>query len=288
MNGTEEIRVETAHGVRAALVHAPRQAASGAPLVLLLHGAGGTARLALGNTRWPALADREGIFLVAPEGTRRDPVRPPIFRQNPQAWNDGSGRGHTARTGIDDVAFLETLLEAVLRRGDADPARVFVCGFSNGGSMAYRFAAERPARVAAIAPVAGHCWVEPAASAQPVPALMIFGGADPLNPPAGGEVTTPWETVEFHPPVLQSLARWGAFNGCGPAVVESSPAEGLREWRSDGCRPGGETRLLLVEDLGHHWPGADRLLPAWVAGPASRRIDGVATIWEFFRSHGRG
>jgi len=34
-------------------------------------------------------------------------------------------------------------------------------------------------------PVAGHCWVTPPPSARPVPALMVFGGQDPLNLPTG-------------------------------------------------------------------------------------------------------
>lgn len=260
---------------------------SGAPILLLLHGAGGTARLALGNTRWPVLADQAGLVLVAAEGTRRDPSSPPMFRQNPQTWNDGSGRGHTARAGTDDVGFLAALLDQVVVRCDGDPGRVYLCGFSNGGSMAFRFAAERPGRVAAIGPVAGHCWVEPRIGDTPVPALMIFGALDPLNPPEGAEVTTPWGTEEYHPPVRQSLDRWRARNGCDGPVAEASRAEGVREWRADGCAPGGATSLVMVDDLGHHWPGGDRLLPVSVAGPASRRLDGAATLWEFFRHHRR-
>jgi polyhydroxybutyrate depolymerase len=106
--------------------------------VVLLHGAGGTAALALGNTRWDALADREGILLACPEGTRPDPHSPPMFRQNPQTWNDGSGRGHTARAGIDDIGFLGALLDALVREHGTDPARIYLVGFSNGGSLAFR------------------------------------------------------------------------------------------------------------------------------------------------------
>ena len=256
------------------------------PTVILLHGAGGTARLALGNTGWTELADREGILLVYPEGTRRDPASPPMFLQNPQAWNDGSGRGHTARTGVDDVGFIGALAGELVRGHGADPGRIYLAGFSNGASMAFRAGAELADRVAAIGPVAGHCWVAPPPD-RPVPALMIFGGQDPLNPPEGGEVKTPWGSVEYHPPVLESFDRWRAFNRCA-GEPQTTATDGVRVFHATGCPAGGEVRCLIVDDLGHHWPGGPRLLPPWIAGPASTRVDGARLLWDFFQTHRLG
>jgi polyhydroxybutyrate depolymerase len=258
------------------------------PTVLLLHGAGGTATLALGNTGWADLADREGLLLVYPEGTRRNPAAPPRFLQNPQAWNDGSGRGHTAQTRVDDVGFLVALVDQVVASHHADPARLYLAGFSNGAAMTFQAGAALAGRVAAIGPVAGHCWVSPPFSATPVPALMIFGGVDPLNPVEGGDVTTPWGTAEWHPPVLQSFDRWRAFNGCGGPPTAFASADGIREFRATGCPGSADVRCLIVDDLGHHWPGGPRLLPPWVAGPASTRLDGATALWEFFRAQHLG
>lgn len=286
MSIIRELLVETRDGLRRALVRTPALPAGGLrPVVVLLHGAGGTAALALSNTRWAALADREGILLACPEGTRPDPIAPPVFRLNPQSWNDGSGRGHTARAGIDDVGFLDALLTDLVRDHIGDPARMYLVGFSNGGSLAFRAGAELAPRIAAIGPVAGHCWVAPARGPRPVSALMMFGGQDLLNPPGGGEVTTPWGSVEYHPPIRESFDRWRAFNGCSGTPLDSSTAEGVREWSATECASGGEVRCLVIEDLGHHWPGGPRLLPPWIAGPASRRVDGTRTLWEFLRRH---
>lgn len=287
MSRVQEVRVECPGGPRIALVRMPGGSGSSRPhpLVVLLHGAGGTAKLALRNTGWARLADRAGILLACPEGTRPDPAAPPMFRQNPQAWNDGSGRGHTARAGVDDVAFLDALLSELIGRHGADPARISLAGFSNGGSMAFRAGAELAPRIAAIGPVAGHCWVTPAAASRPVPALMIFGGLDPLNPPMGGEVRTPWGSVEYHPPVRESFDRWRQFNGCAGPPVERAEVDGVRELEASGCAPGGAVRCLVVGDLGHHWPGGPRLLPPWIAGPASDRVDGASTLWAFFERH---
>lgn len=274
-------------GARRALLRTPVPATGEEPrpAVILLHGAGGTAELALENTRWGALADREGLLLAVPEGTRRNPGAPARFLQNPQAWNDGSGRGHTARTGVDDVAFLARVIDALVGEHLADPARIYLAGFSNGASMAFRAGAELAARVAAIGPVAGHCWVNPGSLPAPVPAMLVYGALDPLNPPEGGEVTTPWGTTEYHPPVLRSFDRWRGANGCPGDPVQTEPDEMVREFSASGCPPGGEVRCVLIGDLGHHWPGGPRLLPPWVAGPASRRLDGASALWSFFRRH---
>lgn len=288
MMRVRELELEAPDGPRRALLRTPDGGGAGAlPTIILLHGAGGTAKLALGNTQWAGLADREGILLAYPEGTRRDAASPPMFLQNPQAWNDGSGRGHTARTGVDDVGFIGALAADLVRHHGADPARIYLAGFSNGASMAFRAGAELAGRVAAIGPVAGHCWVAPPPSTRPVPALMIFGGLDPLNPPEGGEVTTPWGSAEYHPPVLESFDRWRAFNRCVGEPVATT-TDGVRELRATGCAPGGEVRAVIVEDLGHHWPGGARLLPPWIAGPASIRVDGAGLLWDFFRTHRLG
>ena len=153
MKRVRELEVELPGGPRRALLRIPAQGGAGAlPTVILLHGAGGTAKLALGNTGWTELAEREGILLAYPEGTRRDQASPPMFLQNPQAWNDGSGRGHTARTGVDDVGFIGALAGELVRSHGADPGRIYLAGFSNGASMAFRAGAELPGLMAAIGP----------------------------------------------------------------------------------------------------------------------------------------
>lgn len=287
MTRVEVTALATDSGPRTSLLRHPAAATPGLrPLVMLLHGAGGTAELAMQNTGWASLADREGVLLAYPEGTRRQPGAPPMFRQNPQAWNDGSGRGHTAQQGIDDVGFLDALLTRLVSEHGVDPARIYLAGFSNGGSMAFRAGAALAGRVAAIGPVAGHCWVTPVSLERPVPALMIFGAMDPLNPPGGGEVTTPWGSREYHPPVLDAFDRWRALNGCRAEPVVRDGG-GVEEHAAAGCEAGCEVRCLLVEDLGHHWPGGPRLLPPWIAGQASGRVNGSTALWEFFQRHPR-
>jgi poly(3-hydroxybutyrate) depolymerase len=78
------------------------------------------------------------------------------------------------------------------------------------------------------------------------------------------------------------------FNGCAGPPTQIHAIDGVREFHATGCPAAAEVRCMIVEDLGHHWPGGPRLLPPWVAGPASTRLDGAAALWAFFRTHHLG
>jgi polyhydroxybutyrate depolymerase len=244
----------------------------GRPVVVFLHGAGGTAAWAAGETGWSAVAVREGFVLAVPEGLPPDPRKPPKFLTNPQRWHDG------------DVEFLSALIADVLRRTDGDPRRVYLTGFSNGAAMAFRFAAERAELLAAVAPVAGYCGVSDPRPARPVPTLYVIGTADPLVPLHGGQVRLPWGGRLVHrPPVAETLETWAAALGCATEPEVVSDAGGVREVVYAGPV---EFRAVYVEGLGHHWPGGKGLLNPRIGGPPSDRLNANEPIWGFFQRHG--
>lgn len=244
----------------------------------MLHGAGGTAEIAVTQTGWDRQGSEAGFLTVFPEGTARDPSRAPEFRRNPQTWNDGSGRGHVARDAVDDMGFLAALIERLVADYRADRSAVFLTGFSNGGSLAFRAAAELPGQVRAIAPVAGHCWVEPSAGHR-IPLLYLMGDSDPLNPIGGGRVLTPWGGEETHPAPVESLERWARAAGCGiPGIVRR---EGPIEWtEASACAT--EVRMGIIAGHGHIWPGGPRLLPQRMVGRGVPGLDATAMIRTFF------
>jgi polyhydroxybutyrate depolymerase len=223
---------------------------------MMIHGAGGSAEFAADETGWSLLADREGFAVVYPDGMPVKPHKAPKFLTNPQEWNDGSGRGRH-----DDVGFLLAVLDDATGRIDAD--RVYVTGFSNGAGMAFRFAAGHADRVAALAPVAGHCWVADPKPSRPVPTFYLIGDADPLVPMEGGTARTPWGKVEGRPAVADTLHRWGT---------------------AIGHPPGSDLfPVRVIPGHGHHWPGGKALLGEWLGGPASAAVDATAEIWDFVR-----
>src|SRR3954469_13705971 len=124
-------RVSLPHGGldRSYLLHVPTNPGP-LPLVMMLHGAGGSAEFAADETGWSRLADVERFAVVYPEGGPVKPHKAPKFLTNPQEWNDVSGRGRH-----DDVGFLLAVLDDL--QSHIDPARVYVTGFSNGAGMTF-------------------------------------------------------------------------------------------------------------------------------------------------------
>ncbi|MBI3952957.1 MAG: polyhydroxybutyrate depolymerase [Chloroflexi bacterium] len=268
------------------LVHVPPgyDAKRPVPVVVMLHGGGGTAAGVMRETGWAAKADAAGFLAVFPEATSFDPQAPSRFLGNPQLWNDGSGRGHAGRRNTDDVGFISSLLDDLSARFAVDKRRVFVAGHSNGASMAFRVAAELAGRVAAVAPVSGHLWLADPKPSRPVPLLYIIGTEDPLNPLDGGDVRLPWGggIVEKHPPILDSVLRWAGLNGCPtePRVVLDK--NGVKGVAYSPCQQGAEVLYYTVEGQGHGWPGGTSLLPERWIGRATDKLDATDLIWDFF------
>ena len=106
-------------------------------------------------------------------------------------WNDcRKAASYSARLrDVDDVAFLRALVARLAQEYRVDPQRVYVAGYSNGGQMAFRLAAEAPGLPAAIAAVAASLPTTGNDACRPVErptaALLINGTRDPINPVLG-------------------------------------------------------------------------------------------------------
>ena len=103
-------------GTRDAVLHLPATSSTGRlPLLVLLHGAGGSGDNILG--RFAGLADEAGVAVLAPDsrGSTWDVI--------------GGGYGP-------DVEFLNRALERVFESVSVDPPRLAVGGFSDGASYA--------------------------------------------------------------------------------------------------------------------------------------------------------
>jgi polyhydroxybutyrate depolymerase len=260
------------------------------PTVVFLHGTGATPVIAATETSLPAFARKHGFQLAIPAGLPPDPSRPPAFLSNPPRFNDGSTTAEDPHhTTTDDIIFLDAVLDDLIRNHHADPRRIFLTGFSNGAGMTFRYAAERRSRLAAIAPVAGHCWIDPAPVAPPIPTLLIHGELDPLIPLNGGPVKLPWGLrLVNRPPVDWTIEKWIAANGLDElkmSPVESGDGYRIRTVPADT----GQVVLqcVVAVGLGHHWPGGMGQLNPRIGGPKSTTLHANDLIWQFFVSTAR-
>jgi polyhydroxybutyrate depolymerase len=228
------------------------------PLLVLLHGLGGSADEMLSNPALGSLGQRHRVFVVAPDGT--------VDRHGRQFWNAGPACCDFDRTGIDDVARLTRLIDDWRRRPGVDPRRVYLLGFSNGGFFAHRLACRIADRLAAVVSVAGAGVdaSEPCAVSSPIGVLEIHGDADPIVRPEGGRVFDDPAMAPF-PGSEATLAGWAHRLGCtAPAAVATLDLAGaetaVRAYR--GCRL-GDAELWTVRG-GQHAVGTPALFEeAW-------------------------
>lgn len=143
------------------LLHVPAAGVPGpAPLVVVLHGAGGDAERGLGMLR--SLADERGLVLLAPSSRGR----------TWDAVTDGFGP---------DVAVVDRALTAVFAAVRVDAERIAVAGFSDGASYALGLGLANGRlfrRVVAFSPG----FVPPARRTGRPPVFVSHGTADDVLP----------------------------------------------------------------------------------------------------------
>lgn len=269
------------------LLHLPAGYSTGAgrlPLVIVLHGAAGDARSTADMTRFSPLADAARFIAVYPEGTSIG-VDPPR-----QTWNAGFCCGAAVRAHVDDLAFLNALIDRLSAQYPIDRHRIYMTGLSNGAMLTYRFAAAYPDRIAAIAPVAGTIGgtagsdqppiaIEP--PDRPVPVLIIHGMMDGYVLYRGGVSPNVNIPGRFNVSVDDAVRFWTAVDGCADRPSPRTTAGGLVITEEfDHCRAQTEVRLVALTQGPHEWPLA-------IAQPNGREVPTSVMVWNFFRQHRR-
>lgn len=285
--GEHTISLQQGDRARSYVVHVPPNYRSdiNVPVVLVLHAEGGIAASVAKETGWSDKADAIGFLAVYPDALPHNPDRPRRMFGNPQTWNDGSRPFQATEDVADDVGFIEDLLDDLPLRFGVDDRRIFVTGFSSGGSMAYRLGVELSGRIAAIAPVAGYLRLKILRLNNPVPLLAMVGTEDPQVPLNGGRVRLPGAKDEVRPPVRESVETWARMLGCPMTPRVTKPQKGVLLQTYGPGKAGSEALFYTIEDLGHVWPGGKRLLPERLVGKPNSSIKANDVIWRFFLDH---
>src|SRR5262245_13156658 len=274
---------------RVAELHRPEPAAGPRPLVIVLHGRGQSVkqlRDAAGccGLSFDALANREGFVVLYPEAIELQwSYGRPIVAPMPTAGS----------APADDVGFIRSLIEDLVTKQVADPARIYVSGGSRGGLMAFTLACGLAYRIAAAVPLITGMTDhrrEDCKPARPIPILVIAGTDDPAQwydgalAPLGRLLSVP-ETMEF----------WRAQHGCTGQKVQLLPhrekSNRTRVLRVDwtGCKGNAPVILYRVQGGGHQVPSfspSDEPTDSQF-GPRNRDIETVEEVWTFFKAISR-
>jgi len=197
-----------------------------------------------------------------------------------RTWNVGCGCGHSSATGMDDVGFIDTLLDVLVANYAIDTNRIYATGMSNGGFMSYRLACELSSRIAAIAPVAASMSLNNCTPQRPVPIIHFHSYLDsnvPFNGGIGDGVSD-----HYNPPLDSVLNAWAEINGCQSGRLTSQDDVEFTKYQWTDCECGAEIEWYLTQDGGHSWPGGEQTL---IGDPVSHVISANDLMWDSFSQH---
>ena len=207
------------------LVSAPAEPGDGPlPLIVNLHGHGGSAAQHEANTELGAEGSARGFVVVTPGGLG-DPARWNFDRQP---------------DGADDYRFIDELVADLVGRYCIDAERIHVVGSSNGAAFAGLLACTAPYRFTAVAMVIAtmpSTCIDSIAPAR----LTIRGTAD---------VTVPYGDT---PGIIATDAE---HHGCDLPAEVDHPMPGVDRTRYSGCHDDAEIVLDTVVGGVHAWPGS--------------------------------
>ena len=240
------------------------------PLILNLHGYSSNAGQQMIYSNFYPIADLEGFILVHPEGT---------YDENGFAYWNSAGI-----TEVDDIGFLNSLIDTIDANYNINLDRVYSMGMSNGGFMSYTLACELSDKIAAIASVTGSMNDLQMLTCNPthsMPVMQIHGTADAIVPYAGND--------GFISSIDDVTSYWVDFNECNTnAIINNIPNINLLDlceaehYLYENGINGSSVELYKIINGGHTWPGA--LIPI-TGSNTNQDFNASEKIWDFFNKY---
>lgn len=230
------------------------------PMVIGIHGYGGSAPGFEVQTGMGLLAEKEGFIFVAPSAL-----------ENRRGWNVAFIK--LGMQGVDDGQFIADLTDSLIKSLPVDPKRVFVAGHSNGAMLANEMGARFSSKYRGIACVAGIVGSQgpvmpklPKPS-RPISVLHIHGRAD------GVVAYEAASKALLHGMSAPEGAKWWAESMGLKTTPQTSKKDGVQTDRYLGKNV--EVRLDSLDERGHEWP-------SFLQPKPKTRYDATTSIWSFF------
>ena len=251
---------DTTTRVYARYVPAIYDSTTAVPLVICLHGLGDTITNFV-NIGMNYVADTANFIVLTPQAQSSD---------YGAAWNSGASYyGYVLNGNVDDVGFINALIDSTEAHYNIDTNRIFVTGFSMGGFMSNRLASDLNSRIEAIASVSGTIGTSfNPGTPNPIPVCHFHGTAD-------GTVAY---TNDLYGMDAEELVNfWIGIDNCDTVpVIDSVPdiaADGktIVHYKYEHGDNGTEVEFYKVIGGDHEW----LTLP-------TNDISYTVEIWKFF------
>ncbi|MCO5268698.1 MAG: T9SS type A sorting domain-containing protein [Brumimicrobium sp.] len=242
-----------------------------APLILNLHGHTSNNSQQEMYSNFKPIADTAGFIMVYPQGTNSVYSGAPFWNYN--IWQET----------VDDLGFLNALIDTVSSHVNIDPSRVYCTGMSNGGFMSY-YMALYSNKFAAVASVTGSmAKSENGSPAIPIPVMQIHGTAD-IVVPYNGDITMR--------PIEETVGKWVTWNQCNstPTItpvpdINISDNATAEHYVYTGGIHGNTVEFYKITNGGHTWPGSP--IPLITNGNTCMDFSASKEIWRFFSQYSR-
>ncbi len=240
------------------------------PLVFNLHGYTSNANEQMNYGDFRSIADTANFIVVHPMGLNDVNSQP--------HWNVENGN-----SSVDDLGFINALLDDLIANYAIDTNRVYSTGMSNGGYMSFYLACKASNRFAAVASVTGAmsqlnintCNVQ-----HPTPIMQIHGTNDN---------TVAYNGTAFTPSVPDVVNFWVAENNCNttPTITNvpntnTNDGSTVEHYVYTGGDLGSTVEHYKVINGGHTWPGSAVPL---VGMNTNYDFDASIEIWRFFSQY---
>lgn len=177
------------------------------PLLINLHGYSGIGSIHSAYTHLQDSAFNKGLAYIAPDGTEDN------LKNN--FWNASTACCDFNKLGVDDVAYIDSLIEKASSAANIDSKRIYLFGHSNGHFMSYAYLCSGSKKVAAIAGLAGAMDLDTSrCTASPSNVLHIHGHQDETILYGGGALFGNQYTS-----VSQTIDLWKKINSCSTEKI---------------------------------------------------------------------
>jgi len=299
--GTTSFSIQSGGSTRTFTVHVPAsyQVGTAVPVVLNFHGGSGDGPGQERISQMDSNADQHGYIVVYPDGS---PLiagsTNSIYFWNPGVGDDGYMYPYPVWDSIDDVRFVNDMLDDIRHKYTLNAKKTYATGLSNGGIFSQKLGCSLANRIAAIAPVESWMWTKTVDCnpSRPVPTLMFRGTSDTWVPYSGGVGACVTDIPRNTKSADADFTVWKTKDSCTAAFEtvnltnssQSDPTSISCEFHSQ-CSSGAGVSLCTVNGGGHTWPGGRAYIspiqtPECQPGNISS-VDGNEVIWQFFSGY---
>jgi polyhydroxybutyrate depolymerase len=200
-------------GDRPVKVQLPEDTSQPSPLLIMLHSASSSGAKQEKRLKLAPVAKKLRMIYIAPDGT--------IGVDGRRVWNAAKACCQKPGTEVDDLTYLDSLIEEIDESYPVDRNRIYFVGHSNGAFMSLAYAC-KSGKVAAVVSAAGAMDIDSECSGtHPFALLHIHGVADATIKINGG-------VLNFHAytSATETLNRVAAVNQCvAPKFTQASFAK---------------------------------------------------------------